>query len=212
VPFSYLPMPAFVWLWRALELGALRLAVGSWTRTGLALLLPPVIAEIDAGNVHLLMAGVCALAMRGFAGGIAPAALLKFASIPLVPLGWNRDRRGLVAGGILAVGLAAGSLALSPTAWSDYVRFLGSSEFPSGWYNVAESVPLPIRLGLAAAAGIAALRWIRLAPVAVVLAYPVVWFHALSTLVALAAPLAPLGSREPRPVADRGLAPGRSAA
>jgi hypothetical protein len=206
VPFSYLPMPAFVWLWRALELGALRFAVGGWTRTGLALFLPPVIAEIDAGNVHLLMAAVCALAMRGTGTAIAPAALLKFATIPLAPLQWRLDRRGLVVGLLVAAGLVIVSLLLQPGAWSDYIRFIRGSEFPSGWYNVAEGVPLPVRLALSVAAAFAALKWIRLAPVAVTLAYPILWFHALSTLVAVVAPVAPLRAREPRHAPDRVLA------
>ncbi len=212
VPFSYLPMPAFVWLWRALELGALRLSVGSWTGTGLALLLPPVIAEIDAGNVHLLMAAVCALAMRGAAGTVAPSALLKFASVPLVPLAWRLDRKGLVVGAGVAGAIVAGSFAIAPAAWSDHVAYLGSNAFPSGWYNVAESIPLPLRLALSAVAGVAAIRWIRLAPVAVVLAYPVIWFHALSTLVAVVAPVAPARARQPLAVGDRALAAGSSPA
>jgi len=80
-PLSLLPMPAFVWLWRGLELVGLRLATGSWVRSGIAILVfPPVIAEIDAGNVHLMMAGVAALAMRGLAGPVAPALLVKFST------------------------------------------------------------------------------------------------------------------------------------
>jgi hypothetical protein len=189
VPFSFLPMPAFVWLWRALELGALRLTVGSWTRTGLALLLPPVIAEIHAGNVHLLMAAVCALAMRGVASTVAPATLLKFASVPLLPLAWQGDRRGLIAGGVAAGAGAIVSIAVAPSAWEDFVRFLRTTSFPSGWYNLAEDVPVVLRLGIAATLGVAATRWVRLAPVAVLLAYPVVWYHALSTLVAMGAPI-----------------------
>ena len=38
-PASLLPLPAFVWLWRGLELLGLRIATGTWTRTGLAILL-----------------------------------------------------------------------------------------------------------------------------------------------------------------------------
>src|SRR5262245_4162965 len=133
VPFSWLPMPAFVWLWRALELGALRFAVGSWTRTGLAMLLPPVISEIDAGNVHLIMAAVAALAMRGVAGGIVPAALLKFASLPLAPLGWVRDRRGLLAGTVVVGGIVAASFAVAAPAWSDYPPWPPSRGVPGRW-------------------------------------------------------------------------------
>jgi Protein of unknown function (DUF2029). len=197
VPLSFLPMPIFVWLWRAIELVSLRVAVGSWTLSGIALLvLPPVIAEVDAGNVHLIMAAACALAMRGVALPVAPATLLKFASVPLAPLGWRFDRRGLLIGiGATAIVVGASAL-IARGAWTDYVRFLGTTGFPRGWYNLAENVPLPLRLLFAASVGLAATRWIRLAPIAVLFAYPVVWFHALSTLVALVAPVRPSGARE----------------
>ena len=205
VPLSFLPMPAFVWLWRAVELVSLRVATGSWTRSGLVLLfVPPVIAELDAGNVHLIMAAVCALVMRGVAVSVAPATLLKFASVPLAPLGWRLDRRGLLIGIAAAAAAVAASYLVAPKAWADYAAWLTTTSFPSGWYNVAESVPLPLRLAVAAALGLAAMRWVRLAPVAVLLAYPVVWFHALSTLVAV---IAPLPARVPKPDAAREIAP-----
>jgi hypothetical protein len=197
VPFSFLPLPAFVWLWRAVELVSLRVATGSWTRSGLVLLfLPPVIAELDAGNVHLIMAAVCALAMRGVSVTVVPATLLKFASVPLVPLSWRLDRRGLLVGVGVAAAAVAASFVMAPAAWTDYAAWLTTTSFPSGWYNVAEFVPLPLRLAAAAALGLAAIRWVRLAPIAVVLAYPVVWFHSLSTLVAIITPLRPAQAPE----------------
>jgi hypothetical protein len=189
-PLSLLPMPAFVWLWRAVELVSLRIAAGSWTAAGIALLvLPPVIAELDAGNIHLIVAAVTAMTMRRLAHGVAPAALLKFASAALVPLAWQRDRRGLLVGAGVAAAVTIASVLVSPNAWADYVRFLGTTSFPSGWYNLLEGVPLVLRLAVAFALAIAALRWVRLAPLAVLLAYPVVWFHALSTLVAVVTPI-----------------------
>jgi hypothetical protein len=140
-PASLLPMPVFVWLWRAVELVGLRLATGGWIRAGIAILVfPPVLAELDAGNVHLAIAGVTALAMRGTAAPVAMAALVK----------------------------VAGTLR-------------------TGSYNVLVFVPVLPRLIVAAALGLGATRWIRLAPIAVLLAYPVVWFHALGTLTAIAA-------------------------
>src|SRR5487761_2193795 len=55
-PFSALPLDVFVWAWRGLELGCLRVAGCSWRNAGLAILFwPPVIAELDAGNVHLVI-------------------------------------------------------------------------------------------------------------------------------------------------------------
>lgn len=188
-PFSSLPVAAFVWAWRAIELVSLRVAVGSWKRAGWALLLPPVLAELDAGNVHLIMAAVCALVMRGSALPLGPSALFKFASLPLAPLGWVRDRRGLLRGITFAAVISLASVALAPDLWRQWVAFLSTSTIPVGLHNVAEALPLPVRVGAAAILGVAALRWVRVAPLAVVLMYPVVWINALSTLVAIAAPV-----------------------
>lgn len=189
-PVALLPMPAFVWLWRVLELVGLRLATGGWVRSGIAVLVfPPVVAEIDAGNVHLIMAGVVALAMRGVTAPIGPALFVKFGTWPLVPIAWQRDRRGLLIGVAGIAILVLVSIALSPAAWSDYLAFLSRHAEPAPGYKFLESVPYVLRLAVAGAIGLAAVRWIRLAPIAVLLAYPVVWFHALSTLTAIAAPL-----------------------
>ncbi|HSO30441.1 MAG TPA: hypothetical protein VLS28_11090 [Candidatus Sulfomarinibacteraceae bacterium] len=194
-PASLLPMPVFVWLWRAVELVGLRLATGGWIRAGIAILVfPPVLAELDAGNVHLAMAGVTALAMRGIAAPVAPAALVKLAAWPLAPLAWLRDRRGLLLGVGVAAIVAIGSIVLATDAWREYFDFLASGTLPTGSYNVLVGVPVVPRLIAAAAFGLAAVRWIRLAPIAVLLAYPVVWFHGLSTLTAVVAPV----SRSPR--------------
>lgn len=194
-PLSLLPMPVFVWVWRAVEIIGLRLATGSWVRSGIAILVfPPVIAEVDAGNVHLIMAGVAALTMRGVAGPVAPSILVKFSTWPLAPLAWMRDRRGLLIGVAVIVIAALVSYALSPASWSSYLDFLSQHAQPEPGYKVLFSVPIPIRLVVAAIVGLAAVRWVRLAPVAVTLAYPIIWFHALSTLVAV---VAPAGSRDP---------------
>jgi hypothetical protein len=189
-PASLLPMPIFVWLWRAVELVGLRLATGGWYRAGIAILVfPPILAELDAGNVHLALAGVVALAMRGVVAPIGPAVLVKVAAWPLAPLAWLSDRRGLLLGvGVTAV-IAAVSIVLTASAWGDYLAFLAAGELPSGWYNVLVFVPVIPRLIVAGALGLAATRWIRLAPIAVTLAYPVVWLHGLSTLAAIVTPI-----------------------
>jgi len=199
-PAAMLPMPVFVWLWRGIELVGLRLATGGWARAGIAILIfPPVIAEIDAGNVHLIIAGVTALAMRGIAGPVGPSFLIKFSTWPLAPLAWLHDRRGLLIGSAAGGLVAAVSIALAPGAWNEYLVFLTSHSLPADGYKILYSVPLVVRLVFAALVGLAAVRWIRLAPVAVALPYPIVWFHALSTLAAV---VTPLGRRRPDAVAE----------
>lgn len=188
-PGGLLPLPVFVWAWRLVELICLRYAVGGWARAGLALLFPPVIAEIDAGNVHLIMAAACVAVMRGQSLAVGPSALLKFAALPLAPLGWLRDRRGLVGGVLIAAAVIVVSFALSPKAWIDYLGFIGTAHDPSGFWNLAAGIAFPVRVAIALGLGILAVRWVRLAPLAVLIAYPVVWIASLSTLVALVAPI-----------------------
>lgn len=189
-PLSILPISAFVWLWRGVELLGLRVATGGWARAGIAMFVfPPVIAELDSGNVHLVMAGVTALAMRGVAGPVGPAMLAKLSTWPLIPLAWKRDRRRLLRGAAAAAALLAVSIVAAPASWRDYLAFLSAGSLPTGGYALLASIPLVVRLAVAALLGLAAVRWIRLAPIAVTLAYPVVWLAALSTLTAVVTPL-----------------------
>lgn len=187
---AWLPFPVVVWGWRMVELGCVRIAVGSWRRVGIALLAwPPIIAELDAGNVHLLVAAAVAMMIRGDSRFLVPAALTKFASLAALPAGLRRDPGGLARGVVIAGGIVLVSFTLSPNLWYQYATFLPSvSGGDSGWYNLGAFVPLWLRLAVAAAFALAAVRWVRLSAIAATLAFPVLWFHGLSALVALAAP------------------------
>jgi hypothetical protein len=189
-PLGLVPFPVAVWVWRAVELVCLRVAVGSWRNAGLAMLLwPPVISELDAANVHLIVAAAVAMAIRGDARAIVPAAITKFASLAAVPLALAADRRGLVVGAAIAGAICAVSMALGPQLWVDYVTFMtaGVPVADSGWFNLGASIPLALRFGAAAVVALVAIRWQRLAGVAATLALPVLWLHGLSALVAVAA-------------------------
>lgn len=188
-PFSALPLDVFVWVWRALELGCLRVTVGSWRNAGLAILFwPPVISEIDAGNVHLIVAAAVAMSIRGDARALLPAVLTKFASLAALPAAIRLDRRGLLLGAGVALAVSAVSFALAPQLWFDYLAFItGATEPHSGWFNLGSFIWTPLRLAIAAGFALAAVVWPRLSAVAVTLAYPVLWLHSLSTLTALIA-------------------------
>lgn len=198
-PGSLLPLPVFVWIWRSIELLGLRLATGGWARAGIALLVfPPVIAEVDAGNVHLIIAGVTALAMRGIAWPVGPAFLAKFSTWPLAPILWRHDRWRLILGIAGAAVVCGVSIVLTPDAWREYLAFLANHTLAPESSKVLSDVPLALRLTVAGLIGLAATRWIRLAPIAVTLAYPIVWVNALSTLTALVAPVSPRVLDEPK--------------
>jgi hypothetical protein len=187
-PLAMLPFTVAVWAWRAFELACLRVAVGSWKAAGIALLVwPPVIAEIDAGNVHLPIAAAVAMTMRGDGRAVFPVAMSKFASLAALPLAWRTDRHGLRLGLGLALGVALASFAIAPDLWMAYPGFIASAPSHESWYNIGASVPLGLRIVVAAALSLLAVRWARLLPVAAVLSMPVLWVHGLSVLVALAA-------------------------
>jgi hypothetical protein len=189
-PFSVLPLIAYVWLWRAFEVACLRVAVGSWRNVGLAMLLwPPVVSELYSGNVHLIAAAAVALVISGDARAVVPAALTKFAAAAAIPTAFWVDRRGLAIGLSVSAVACAVSFAVASGLWFDYANFLGNLSDPgSGWFNIGSFVPTPVRLAVAALLSLAAIRWVRLAAVAVTLSFPVLWFHSLSALVALFAP------------------------
>lgn len=192
-PLSLLPFPVAVWLWRAVELVCLRIAVGSWRASGIALLVwPPLLAEIDAGNVHLPIAAAVAMTIRGDARWPILAGLTKFASLAAVPLAWRVDRHGLFIGAGAAVLVVGASVALSPGLWWSFLDFLPKVPRLDGSdYNVGAGVPLLLRLAIAGLCAVLAMRWHALAALAATLALPILWFHGLSVLVAVVAAVRP---------------------
>lgn len=210
-PLSALPMAAFTWLWRAIELVCLRITVGSWRNTGLAMLFwPPVVSELDAGNVHLIVAAAVAQTIRGDARWLVPAALTKFASLAAVPAAIRFGRRDLLVGMAIAFVACAASFAVAPQMWFDYLRFITKATEPQGWFNIGSYVWTPARLAVAAVFALLAFRQPRLSAVAVTLAYPVLWLHSLSTLIAVVAKPADAPTRpELAPIGDGGPGQGR---
>ena len=204
-PLSLLPFPAVVWIWRGVQLVCLRLAVGSWTAGGLLLLVwPPLMSEIDAGNVHLVIAAAVGMAIRGRPEGVVLAALTKFASLAALPLAFVTERRRLVAGTVGAGVIVIASVVAAPHAWLDYAQAM-MTPLPSSpsWYNLGAALPLPLRLAAAGLTSVGAIRWPRLAAVSATLLLPILWVHGLSVLVAA---IATPGAMAPSRQADRGTA------
>jgi hypothetical protein len=186
-----LPFPVVVWLWRAFEVGCLRVIVGSWRATGLALLLwPPLISELDAGNVHLIPGATVALLIRGDARWLVPSAFAKFASLAAMPAAIRMDRKGLLAGAVLALLVLSLSFVSAPNLWANYLAFIPTATQPaSGWFNLGYWFPTWLRLAAAGVFAALAVRFVRLSAVAVTLSFPVLWFHSLSALVAVVTPI-----------------------
>jgi Glycosyltransferase family 87 len=185
-PLSLLPLPVFCWGIRALELLCLRYVMGSWRLAGASLVLfLPVVAEIEAANINLLIAAALAAAIRGDNRWLMPAAVPKFAALAALPFGLARDRRALARGAAGALFLCGVSVLLAPDLWLSYVTFLlHQPSVDWQWYNVGRLVPWPWRLVGAGLCAFLAIRRPVFMPVAVALSAPVVWFNSLSVLVA----------------------------
>ncbi len=185
-PFGLLPLTVFAWGLRGAELLALRSVLGSWRWCGLGLLVfPPLLAEIEAANINLLIAAGLTALLRGDGRWLATVGLPKFSALAAVPYGLVRDRRGTIFGLGLVAGLVIVSIVLDRAAWAAYVAFL--SHMPSvddQFYNVGRLAPWWIRASAAAILAMLAIRRPVVIPLAVVLASPELPFNALSVLVA----------------------------
>jgi hypothetical protein len=183
-----LPFVAFAWLWRALEFLCLRAVIGSWQGTGIALLIfPPAIMEIDAGNVHLIVAFALAALLRGNVRVIAPVGFLtKFAPLAALPVAFAVDRRTTIRTLIAVAVVYSVSFAIQPRDWIEFARLLTAPQSPpQSGYVLLRGVPLITREAAAVALGLLALWYRPLVVLAVVVAYPVIWLNSLSTFVAI---------------------------
>lgn len=193
-PLALLPLPAFIWVWRAVEFLALRYIAGSWRNMGLWLLFPLTLAELAHANVTFLVAAACMAAIRGRPEGIGWAGALKFGPLVLAPYVWlTGNRRGLMLGLVTVAVALLLSVAVSPAAWGEYV---GAMFYSSRNGNVQPELIaiLPsvgadfvLRFGLAVVACLVAARkgWPWLAYAAAVLAAPTLWMTRLVPLLAL---------------------------
>ena len=189
-PLAVLPQVAFVWAWRALEVACLRVAIGSWTRAGLSILVfPPVIIELAYANVNLPIAAICALVMRASVASWSIPPVVKLAALPLAPLAFFLDRRMFLRGAAVALGAVAASIVVAPAQWSAYLDFLSTAREPEWWTNLSHGIAFAPRLLVAVGLGVAAIRWRRVAPLAVLISLPIVWLSALSILVATVVPI-----------------------
>jgi len=186
-PLSLLPLPVFAWGIRVLELLCLRYVVGSWKLAGASMIVClPVVAEIEAGNINLVIAAALAAAIRGDNRWLVPAAVPKFTALAALPFALGRNRRALVLGALGAATLCALSVLSAPDLWRSYATFVISQpSVDNQWYNVGRVVSLPARLLGAAVCALIAIRRPVFMPVAVALSAPVLWFNSLSVLVAI---------------------------
>ena len=184
-PLRLLPFEIVYALWLILCLALL-----AWMRVLWFVAIPPVIADLYFGNVHVMYAAVI-VAGFSFTGLWALPWLTKVA--PGIGSLWfaftGQFRSFAVAVGATAL-IAIVSFAVAPDLWADWVASLiGNVGRPTGMR--ADAVPLIVRLPVA----VAVLAWGARTnrrwtiPVAVFLAAPTIWPGSVAVLAAAFSPL-----------------------
>lgn len=195
-PLRLLPFELVYALWLVICLAAL-----AWMRVLWFVAIPPVIADLYFGNIHVLYAAVIV------AGFTAPGfwALPWLTKVtPGIGSLWfaftGQFRSFAVAVGVTAL-IVIVSFALAPDLWGDWVASLiRNIGRPTGMR--ADAVPLIVRLPVA----VAVLAWGARTnrrwtiPVAVFLAAPTIWPGSVAVLAAAFSPL--LQPRLPGPAVD----------
>ena len=189
-PLQGLALGAFLTVFRGAQVIALALLVGPFSL--LALFLPPVASEINAGNIHLFL-GLAIVA--GFRWPALWAFVLLTKVTPGLGLLWFAVRRewrslaiALVATGAVVIG---SGLLLGVGPWIAWANVLIANSGLDHDALMPVSLPLWLRLGLAAALIVWGARTDRrgVVPIACVIALPWIWFTSLSMGLA-AVPLA----------------------
>jgi hypothetical protein len=131
LPVSYLPWAVFAWSWLGISL-ATAAWLGGRRWWWLALTFPFTVLELQAGNIHLLIAAAVVIGLR-WPGAWAFVLLTKVTpGIGLLWFAFRREWRALgVALGTTAVVVAIG-VAIAPGLWHAWVEMLFLSAPPGG--------------------------------------------------------------------------------
>jgi hypothetical protein len=189
-PLTALPWQAFMAVWTALLIGAVRFLTGPRLLAA-GLLFPFTAMEVAGGNVSLLLAAAIVI---GFRWPWAWSLVLLTKITPGIGLLWfavRREWRNLAVALAATAAIAAVSFVMLPQQWRDWVDVVVGNAGKGGtWASVP--VPLWIRLPVAAAVVVWGARTDRAwtVPVAAMLALPALWYGGISMLLA-AIPLLP---------------------
>ena len=184
-PLTLLPYDLFYKVWTAISLSAL-----AWLLTpigaAIALLIPIVRMEIEAGQVHLWLAVMCAIGLRypaawsfGLLTKVTPGVgLLWFAA--------RREWRALRLATVVTVAVVAVSALIDPAAWRDWLRLLSESGTQHMGNLAWSEWPALFRVPIAAGLVVMAAWRNRPAALPIILCFalPAIWPGALSIVLA----------------------------
>lgn len=195
-PLKGLPWPAFAFVWLAASAVVLYRLVGP--AAIVVALVPPVLMELQVGNIHLFLALAIGLGLRRpWMWGVV---LLTKPTLGIGLLWWatRREWRALAeALGATAL-VAAISFVLAPDLWRQWIDLLaqGAANGLPADYNGVIHVSIWLRLPVAAALVVWGARGDRrwTLGVAATLSLPVLWVNGLAVLLAI--PLLEAGVNE----------------
>ena len=184
-PLQHLPWIAFMGLWTAVLMLAVRFLTGP-RLFAIGVLLATV--ELVGGNISLLLAVAIVI---GFRWPAAWALVLLTKVTPGIGLLWFAVRgewRNLAIALGATVAVMAVSWTMMPWAWSEWVSVLTNVAGRNGTW-AAVPIPLLIRLPFAVAIVVWGARTDRrwAVPVAAMLALPALWYGGLTMLLAVIA-------------------------
>jgi hypothetical protein len=185
-PFHALSFEAGYVVWTVLMAALLIWMTRSWALAWCAF--PPVATEFFHGNVDLLLAAALMLGFRASpAWVVLPLTKITTGINLLWPL-LRREVRSLawvVIAGTLVVAISV--LLQGADVWRAWIQHLvvrmGRPEAGGALIDVSVWLRLPVAIVVMVWASLTTRRWA--VPIAVALAMPLLWFHALSVLVAI---------------------------
>ena len=210
-PLALLPWPAFHAIWEAVLIGLVLVMSGPFSI--LILFNPIMLIELQAGNIHVLLAAAIVL---GFRYPATWAFVLLTKVTPGVGILWFLVRREWRSLGLVIAATAlvvAVSVILAPGLWGQWARSLSANaSIPDAQYSGGVGY-LWLRCLIAAAVvawgALTEHRWT--VPVGATLAIPELGYFNLSLLVALVPLTLPPAGRYVRCLLPRGGSPGRTA-
>jgi hypothetical protein len=182
-PLRLLPFDAFAGLVRALELGSLLVLAPlyGWV----AMLLPPVAAELHAANINLILIACVVASFRWPVAWTLPLLTKPSLGVGLLWYVVRREWRSLMIATGVPAAIALVSFVLAPSLWFDWVNYLatGASD-AAGWPFPWPVWPrLPIAIALVVWGARTDRRWT--VALAAVIAMPRLYFQTPAMLIGL---------------------------
>ena len=186
-PIRHMPWPVFAGFWLLAMAVCLVALVGPWAL--LVVFIPPVLIELQAGNIHLLLALAIGLGLRYPATWSYVLVSKPSLGVGLLWFAVRREWRQLATALLATAVVTLVSAVLLPQGWADWIRVIianaGTGVSPD--YPGVIHVPLLVRLPLAVAivvwGALTDRRWTI--AVAATLALPVLWVNGLTILLAI---------------------------